>query len=147
MAGLDVKLIPIGGKGVLDLEVVDGEITSVEGLQTSLDVSLLTDKRASSPAVSDPLKARGWIIDTINGDEIGSHFWLLTQARLDTTTINQGEAFGAQALQHFIDDGFATEVKVEGTLSPQGASFAITITTPFGESIRKIVNLWELTGG
>lgn len=146
MAGLDVKLVPFGTKGCLDLEIVDGEFTSVEGLDTSIDVSLLSDRRASAAQVPDPLKARGFIIDLIDGDQFGSHLWLLNQTRRNTTTLNEAESFAQQALQHFIDDGFATSVDVTGSLTAQGITLAIFINTPTGESVQKIVNLWELTG-
>ena len=147
MAGLDVKLVPLGDKGDLDLVIVDGEFSSVEGLDSSLDVSLLSDRRGREPRVSDPLKARGWIGDTVNGDEIGSHLWLLGSARLNSATVTDAETFASQALQHFIDDGFAVSVDVTGSLTVQGVSLSVTINTPTGESVQKIVNLWELTGG
>lgn len=140
----DLKLVT-SPQGYLDLSIVDGKLETVSGLETALQVSLQSDQRASETQVSDPLKARGFIIDLVNGFLFGSRLWLTKQRRVDSDTANDGADFIRKGLFWLIEDGLARSVDVTSQISSQGIRWDIIIDTPADGVITRTVRLWRST--
>lgn len=117
----DIRLFHHAGEGgtlgYFDAQLKYRDLEADETLETSVIVSLFTDKRA---ALTDPLPAgetfrRGWWGDTfaaLDGDEIGSHLWLLSREKATQETLNQAKEYSLEALAWLIDDGIAENVQV-----------------------------------
>lgn len=143
----DVKISP-NEFGLFDLQIEGADFASVDGLETSIAVSLFTDGRASSALVQDPARRRGWIGDVFTAEinrKIGSELWILDQARLTTTTVNQARVFATDCLSWLIEDFIAQSVNVV-VVRNDSRSITITVelTTRQGET-RTYEYLWRNT--
>lgn len=146
---IDIKLTQ-DEFGAFDLTIEDGDFVGVEGFDTALNLSLLTDARAPQDKVPTPEKRRGWMGDLnspVTGRLIGSLLWLLEQRRLVQGTLNDAVSFTRDALNWFVEDGIAKDVAVSGVIVPrQGIALTIVITTLDGRTETHYVPLWEVTG-
>jgi phage gp46-like protein len=140
----DLRLSKSPG-GYLDWSIKDKSLETVDGLQTAIDVSIVSDQRASDTQVSDPSKARGFIGDVVRGFLFGSLLWLLEQSQANTKTANAGEDHIRNGLFWMIEDGLATTIDVESEISAQGIAWPIIIATPSGGRISRTVKLWRNT--
>lgn len=110
----DIKLFQ-ESSGLFDIDVEDGVFASVDGLETSIEVSLFTDARAPGSLVPDAIDRRGWvgnIITAIDNRQIGSLLWLLDQARLTSRTISSADIYARQATLHYLEDSVAEDIAV-----------------------------------
>ena len=142
----DVELIP-DSNGIFDLSIVDNQLGSVEGLQTSIEVSLFTDARAPESIVPDAKNRRGWVgnIKTaIDDRSIGGTLWLLDQARLTASTISQAEIYARESLLHFLQDSVASSIDIEIIRANRRIDIGIDIKISNNITERYNV-LWRLT--
>lgn len=112
------------GDFVFDSFLQDYE--SDEGIETSVIISLFTDRRAGNddilPDLSNPDK-RGWwgdlVSPTVEGDQIGSRLWLLSREKVLKTVLQRAKKYATEAVQWMIDDAIASkiDVNVEAQLS------------------------------
>lgn len=142
----DVKLIP-DERGVYDISIEDGQIASVDGFQTTIIVSLLTDARAPASLVPNAHLRRGWVGDILKATKnktTGSTLWLLDQARMVSKTFSQAELYAIDALQHLVDNGNTKSVNVE--VVPSQKSIDIQTEIKIDENNTERYNtLWRLT--
>jgi len=96
-----------------------------DGLQTSVILSLFTDRRANPddvlPSASSDL--RGWWGDdypVVPGDKIGSRRWLLSREKQLQSVLNRLKEYDQEALQWLIDDGVAASVSVDAVIVRPG---------------------------
>lgn len=146
MSGQDIKLVP-DDRGNFDLVVKDGRIDFVEGLQTSINVSLFTDARASSSKVQPSEKRRGWVGDitrALEGRQTGSGLWTLDQARLTADTISQAEIEAIDAVSHFVEDGVVKETNVQVLRSNRQVDIAVDFVNS-NDIIERYNVLWRKT--
>lgn len=135
--------------GVFDLVIENGQISSVEGFETTILVTLFTDARAPSSLVPDALLRRGCVIDILRAEQArytGSHLWLLDQARMISSTFAQAEIYSKNAFNFLIEDKMAKAVNV--TITPDFKAIDIGIEIEISENITERYNtLWRLTSG
>lgn len=122
---------------VADLEVAANDLRSDEGLETSVMLSLFSDRRAES---GDPLPdgeqdRRGWWGDShpvVEGDRFGSRLWLLARAKPTEDTRVRAEEYAREALQWMLDDRVASRVDVtaEFLTAPRGLALTVTVHRP-----------------
>lgn len=146
MSGQDVKLVP-DDRGNYDLIVKDGQIDFVEGLQSSIDVSLFADSRAPSSIVPQAENRRGWVGDitrSLEGKFTGSNLWTLDLARLNNDTISQAEIHAKDALSWMVEDQVAQEVNVSVTRLNRQINIAIEIVA-LNNTITRYNVLWRKT--
>ena len=106
-------------------------------LRSAVIISLFTDKRAG---VDDALpdlagSRRGWwgdqIFPDLNGDQIGSHLWLLERSKTTSDVLIQAKHYIREALQWMIDDGvivrFDTEVERKISSPNDGLYFRVEL--------------------
>ena len=144
----DVRLIR-KADGLFDLVVSNNILETVDGFETAIIVSLLTDARAPSSAVQTPSRRRGWVGNVLNaasGRQLGSRLWLYKQARLTDATLNNIAIAAQESLNWMIEDGLAKSVAA--TVLKNGlrsVTVNIVITTIEGKEQRYAV-LWRQTG-
>ena len=110
----DVKLEK-DADGVFDLVEENGDIASVDGLETAIITSLFTDARTSSGEVPAAYNRRGFSGNLLRIDddyELGSELWVLDQARLDQKTENRAKDFTYKCLLWMISIGLVESIEV-----------------------------------
>jgi len=116
-----------------------GDFNTVSGFETSITMSLYTDKRVTKDEVQQAENRRGWL-----GDELfesfthGSKLWLLDQARLNFNTRNLASTYAKNSLMWMKDDGFLKELTVKSRMT--GTNVTINID---GLTIKDDLNSWS----
>lgn len=107
-------------KGYYDFEIENGEIITTAGFETSIILSLFSDKRADVSEVPEIELRHGWwgnliLRDILNKPffEIGSKLWLTYQARSDQTTLNFMKHYIEEALIWFIEEQYVKSITVD----------------------------------
>lgn len=99
-----------------DLAIEDDDLAEDNGLQTSLFLSLFTDRRATDDQLPAELDdRRGWWGDQfaeVEGDQHGSHLWLLERARVTPELLHRGEGYDREALAWMLEDGVCEQLDV-----------------------------------
>jgi len=142
----DVQITP-DERGVFDLSLDGQGIASVDGLQTTLEVTLFTDSRAPESLVPDAKNRRGWVGDILTALEerfTGSNLWLLDQARLTARTISQAEIYANDAFLYLVEDSIASEYKI--SIDRSNRAIDINIEYIISDNIIERYNiLWRRT--
>lgn len=137
-------------KGRFDVAIENGDLKAVDGLDTALYVSLLTDARANDQQIPVPEYRRGWIgniASPVEGRQLGSLMWLVDQRRLTQTTLNEVVDYARKSLQWMLEDDVCVNVEVTGSIVPtQGIRLNITMTSKEGITESRYVDLWKQTG-
>ena len=144
----DVKLAR-KDDGLFDLAVSNNVLETIDGFETAIIVSLLTDARAPSSSVQTPSRRRGWvgnILTAASGRELGSRLWLYSQSRLTDAVLNELAVAAQESLNWMVEDGIAKSVAAS-VLKNDSRSVTVTIviTTVEGKEQRYAV-LWRRTG-
>jgi phage gp46-like protein len=99
--------------------IIDGlDLARDDGFETSVIISLFTDRRATPEQVPAELPKddlRGFWGDVqpvVEGDFTGSHLWLLAREKQTTQTLSRAKQYTEEALQWMLDDKVATRVEV-----------------------------------
>ena len=95
-----------------------GDFELDESLDTGIITSLFTEARADESQVTDNKKRSGWVgSEFIDDNEpsfnMGSYIWLLDQARLTQSTINNAIDYAQLSLEWSIDQGYFDTVIAE----------------------------------
>lgn len=102
-----------------DLYPDEGDLTTDDGLETAVIISLFTDRRAGDEdelLSSDDDDKRGWWGDQaspdVEGDEIGSKLWLLGRSKTTDQNLIKAKRYAEEALQWMIDDQISPKIEV-----------------------------------
>lgn len=104
--------------GQIDIQFANGDVSSDDGLETAVLISLFSDARAEPdliPATDRDGDFRGFwgdITGTLPGDSTGSLLWTIRRAKQLTTTLAAAQAYAKASLRWLIDDRIATRVEV-----------------------------------
>lgn len=132
--------------GYHDISFESGDFKKTKGFDTAIFTSLLTDARANSTQVSNPIKRRGWIGNLNNAIEIGSLNWLYEQARLINATVSGLVDQSTDALQWFINFNYATGVQITPIRSPQKLELDVKLLRPTDDNPDAFrVTIWQNT--
>ena len=133
---IDIKLID-SGLGYVDIEInEEGDISTTDGLDTTIVMSIFCERRADIDEVLKPSRRRGWWgneLAVIPGFEQGSKLWLLDQARLSIENVNAARDFVAAGLEWMIDDGVIDDVTV--TTNRDNAELNIFVEIKQGSNV------------
>lgn len=120
-----------------DLSVAGNDLAADEGLETSVMLSLFSDRRAEA---GDPLPdgeqdRRGWWADAhpvVEGDRFGSRLWLLARSKATEDVRVRAEEYAREALQWLLDDRVSprVDVAVEFMTAPKGLALEVKIYRP-----------------
>ena len=144
----DVLIRKSGGNNFYEIQVENGDIQSVDGLESTIVVSLFTDARAPENIVSDAIRRRGWVGNILNENlqEIGSLLWLLDQSRLTTLDINEARIHALNSLQILIDRNIVNGISVEVSKTEIDVLIKITFSD-LENIIDEYITLWRVTSG
>jgi len=110
-----------------NIDFDSGDLVLEQGLFSAIIISIFTDGRAADedilPNILDTNR-RGWWGDLINppvqNDKIGSRIWLLERSKTLPEVLVQAKEYIKESLQWIIDDGLASEIKIEVERQPNG---------------------------
>lgn len=147
----DIKLILNPDTCVYDLGIgANGDLISEDGLDTSILVSLMADRRVLSSEVENEFLRRGWVGDLTpkrQGRELGSKVWLYEQSRNITETLSGIEDAAVESLQWMYDDDLTDFIEVSATYAENGTTVNLKITLSYGnQPVNRYFSLWEKTG-
>lgn len=136
--------------GYYDISIgSDGDIDKTDSFDTAIILSLFgSDRRASPTEVPEAFLRRGWIGDQYQVVEMGSKLWLVYQARLTLSTMNNAKDYISQALQWLVDFGYlkAVAVNVERDIQAGKLSAAIQLIRLDDNVESRNFVLWTNTG-
>ncbi|MCP4352283.1 MAG: hypothetical protein GY795_43045 [Desulfobacterales bacterium] len=138
--------------GLCDARIIDGALDVSDSFETSVIVSLFTDRRADpEDRLSEGNHSlRGcWVDDYSDGDQIGSKLWMLEREKQTEETRLRAIEYASDALQWFVKDGIAKSVSVDAEWADMGhLVFDIEIVRPDGEKLKmKFDNNWNAHKG
>lgn len=145
----DVKLEK-DADGVFDLVEENGDIASVDGLETAIITSLFTDARTSSGEVPAAYNRRGFSGNLLRIDddyELGSELWLLDQARLDQNTLNRAQDFAYKSLLWMITKGLAENIEVNVIKQGTRGNYIEIKLFKAQNQVARYITLWQSTSG
>ena len=99
-----------------DISILNGDLKECDDLDSAVIISLFTWARAAAGEVDENAPRFGWFgdkIDADNTDSTGSKLYLLKRKKITNQTIMDAREYIEQALRWMIEDGVATEIKVE----------------------------------
>ncbi len=147
MAG-DTDAVLTRVNGYYDISINgDGDIETDDFFDTSILYSLLGERRANEDEVAEAKLRRGWIGNEGKDFENGSKLWLFQQARRTRTNFSRIEDEARKALQHLVDDGFATAIEdVAVTPRPEGLELSLVTRRTRDIVEPRLFKLWQNTG-
>lgn len=118
-----------------DIAVDGADLLADDGLETSVILSLLLDRRAQpSDGVLDDVDPRGWWADSyadVAGDAVGSRLWLLGREKELPSVAQRAHDYAIESLQWLVDDGVASAVTVAAAWTAPGMlTLAVGIARP-----------------
>lgn len=145
----DIAVIVDPITGLRDIAIgTDGDFESVDDFSTSIDLSILTDRRAEASEVPEASSRRGWIGDltpNIEGFKVGSKVWLFEQSRRVPDTINGIRDAVQEGLFWLVEEGKVDRLQVEAVATGRSG---VQITVVFfieNDVTKRYFNLWNLT--
>ncbi len=137
-------------KGFYDISIgADGDFEMINGLETSLLMSIFADRRASESEVVDPMLRRGsWLTlfnDGVQQSERGSKLWLLDQAVNSDTTLFQALNYTRECLQWLIDQNYCDKIDVTGFRTDENIVISAKIMKDNLVVSEKVFDLWVAT--
>lgn len=114
MTTSQIGIIPLP-KGGYDL-ALKPHIQTTSSLQTSIALSLLTDKRSVTGQLPEGFDRGGWWGDTYpiaSGDQFGSWLWTLRGLPKTDATLQLADSYARDALRWLIEDGIADRFELE----------------------------------
>ena len=108
----DVALIL--SKNFFDIEINGQDLTSDDGLENALGMSLFTDRRVTEEQLPQGVtNKKGWWGDMYAenpGDQIGSRLWTINPNKVTDETRKLAEDYCVESTQWLIDDGIADTI-------------------------------------
>lgn len=99
-----------------DINLINGDLESDNGLETAVAISLFTDRRVNDEELPPlQLKKRGWwgdMFPEFDQDRIGSKLWILEREKRTNETLKKSEDYTREALSWMLEDSVADSVDV-----------------------------------
>lgn len=143
----DVKLEK-DADGVFDLVEENGDIASVDGLETAIITSIFTDARTNSGEVPEAYRRRGFSGNLLRIDddyELGGELWTLDQARLNQIALNQAQDRVYKCLFWMITKGVAENIEVNTIQQGVRGAFIEIKLFKAKNVIERYITLWQGT--
>jgi phage gp46-like protein len=136
--------------GHYDVSIDDeGDFATLNSLDTAIQLSLFCDVRADeSEEPVNELRRGYWgnTLHDVDGFEVGSKLWLLSQAKNTVNTLNSAVDYARQCLQWFIDDNIAVDAKVNGEQTQNNIQLGIEFIRSNNDVESRFYELWNNTG-
>lgn len=146
---IDIALVK-GDDGIYDMQIdTDGDFLTVDNFNTSIQIALGCEKRATEDEEPIAAKRRGWIGNETNdeaGFEIGSKNWQFYQSRNNTDTKNALRDSSKDSLIWLVTDKYLNNLRVAAMLETEGVSVEINLVRESGKIDKLYYELWEESG-
>jgi len=146
----DLKLVREVGTNIYDIDFdSDGDFLMIEGLDTSILMSVFGEKRATASELIEPIFRRGdWSneLNDVIDYQVGSLYWLLEQARADQESLNLAIDALEDGLSWMIDDALVKEVSVDGDIIDNEMILRIELTQKNDQIDTYRFNAFSATG-
>ena len=138
----DIGLFWSSDLAAADLEISGDDLTTDDGLETAVMLSLFTDRRAEE---SDQLPTaekwrRGWWADAhpvVEGDKFGSRLWLLARSKSTADVPVRAKEYALEALAWMIEDQISDRVDVESEIVDSGIlALQVSIYRPEADTVK-----------
>ncbi len=126
----------------------DGDLATVDGLNTAIDMSLLEQRRALPSEVPVSTRRRGWWGNQFaerTGFEIGSKLWLFEQERLTSDILSKIREAANDGLSWLVERDIAVDVNSDIKVESGVVKLTVTLTRPNGQVERRYFDLWDKT--
>lgn len=125
-----------------------GDILTEDFFDTSILMSLFTDRRASASEVPISQNRRGWIGNEFFEDnfEIGSKLWLFDQSVLNQDVTNSIQDAAKTALEWLVDDGYAIRIDVRVIKGNTSVTLEVDIFRSNSKVEHRFYDLWQASG-
>ncbi len=145
--GIDVRLHVYGRTWDMALDS-EGDIETEDAFNTAILVSFFVDSRADASEIPAPENRRGWVgNESTPGIEMGSKLWIYYQSRLTPQVAGLLGGVGSDALQWFIEDGYALSASAVAELfSEEILRLTARIEHPNSRVDYRHFDLWVATG-
>ena len=145
----DINVVFNAATGLRDIAVgSDGDLAAIDDFSTSVDLSILTHRRADGSEVPQAIERRGWIGDLtpkVPGRKVGSKVWLFEQARRTNDTINAIRNAVQESLLWIIEENQVERIEVNAQVSGR-SGILVTVQFFIGNNVvRRYFNLWNNT--
>lgn len=145
----DIDVVFDSVTGLRDIAIGDnGDLKSVDDFSTSVDLSILTDRRANGSEVPQAVQRRGWIGDLTpktEGRKVGSKLWLFEQRRRDADTINGIRDAVFESLSWLVDENQVDRLEVAAEALGRNAVRVIVTFFIGNNIIKRYFTLWNNT--
>lgn len=143
----DVKMDKPAGSQFYDLSLDEnGDLTNGDFFDTSLQYSLLGERRANASEVEISEFRRGWLGNENSDFENGSKIWLFKQARLTRTTLNGLQTAASNGLSWLVEDRILKNVIVRALTRNGAVGLEITLVRFNSRVETRFFELWNNTG-
>lgn len=136
----DVSFIYDSEKGYSDIQIVDGDILLADTLQTSVEISLFTDRRATTAeaqivqrGIKERQSRRGYWANFFKDNAQGSGLWLLQREKKTQETLSRAKTFCNDSLAWLVSDGIAQSVATETSFDGDALIISVSIAKPDGQ--------------
>ena len=143
---VDFYLDKFGNNDYYDIDMENGDCKKVEGLETSIIVSVLSNQRASETEIQESYYRGGWWGNLFSDYENGSKIWLLYQSSINNNTKNLLNEYISKCLNWLVIDGYIDKLDINVIQIDNNLAFTIKTIRYEQENIRKF-NLLEATIG
>ncbi len=136
--------------GIYDAVIEDGDLKLTGGMDSSIFISLFTDRRANPDEVANPMERRGWCGTQYTPDQQGnkgSGLWLYEQRRL-SDGVSEGVRMEAYlSLYWKITDRLAKDIDISISKIPEDRTLKLNakITAADGGVTNIGYQLWNAT--
>ena len=134
-----------------DIQIAGGDFVIGDSLQTSVELSLFTDRRATDSEYSliagntqARKPRRGYWANSFKATKQGSGLWLLQREKRTAETLSRAKVYATSALAWMVKEGIAKSVAAETSFDGTALIVAVSITKPDGtEAGFKYDFAWE----
>lgn len=141
---VDFYLDKYSNKDYYDIDMQNGDCKKVDGLNTSIIISVLSNQRASQIEVQESYYRGGWWGNLFSEYENGSKIWLLYQSSINNSTKNLLNEYITKCLNWLVLDGYISKLDISIEKVENDFKFTVKTIGYEGENIRKF-NLLEAT--
>lgn len=146
----DLSFIYDPEKGHSDMQIVDGDFLIADDLQTAVEISLFSDRRARDSEV-DTIQAgrkqrvsrKGYWANSFKENIQGSALWILYRGKRSQETLELGEKTATESLQHLVTNGVASKAAVECSFDGENLVVVAIITKPDGQEKFNYSFAWD----
>ncbi len=107
--------------GCIDLQILNDDLETDDGLETAILISLFTDARVSLAELPfSESSQRGWwgdVFPEVEGDQIGSKLWTVAREKTTLPTRNKIITLVRESLAWLLEDGVAGAVNVDAEIA------------------------------